>query len=183
MIENINYIILIILVILAMYFDLTSKKIPNKITFPVMILGFLINVLTNGFLGITFSVVGFIVGLLIYMIPFILGGMGAGDVKMLAAIGSLMGWEFVLYTAVFAGLIGGVLVLIYLVYKRQLLTTLRQLLFFIIKPLLFVLSVNTDNVRIDKAFKYVISQEKSKEKYYVPYGVAIGLGALLVIFV
>ena len=163
----INY-ILIIMVIMAIYFDLTKKKIPNLITFPVILWGLLSYTIFQGFEGFKFSIVGFLVGLSIFIIPFILGGMGGGDVKMMAAIGALKGWIFVLTTAI---------------YKRKLGITLKRSLGIILKPILFYLNLTFENRTLKRIQEYFNNIDKNKEKHYIPYGVAIGLGAVLVFFI
>lgn len=179
----INNYILVMLVVLSIIFDLTRKKIPNFITFPVILWGLLTYIIFGGFEGLKFSMIGFLVGLGIFLIPFILGGMGGGDVKMMAAIGALKGWKFVLYTAVYAGLIGGILVIIYLIYKKQLGATLKRALGIILRPILFILELTFKNDLFKRANNYFLKQDLVWEKHYIPYGVAIGLGAVLVYFI
>ena len=182
MIDTINIYVLFTLIILAMFFDLTQKKIPNLITFPVIIWALLSYTVFGGFEGIKFTIFGFVVGFVLYLIPFILGGMGAGDVKMMAAIGALMGWLFIVKTAIASGLVGGVMVIIYLIYKKQFVSTFKKILGVIMRPILFALTVNFNSKTLDKAHNYFLRQEKVTEKYYIPYGVAIGIGAIIVYF-
>lgn len=178
-----NDYILLILIFLSIYFDLTQKKIPNFITFPAILLGLLSYSIFNGLEGFKFSIVGFLVGLGIFLFPFILGGMGGGDVKLMAAIGALKGWKFVLYTTIYAGLIGGIIVIIYLIYKKKLWITLKKALGMILRPVLFVLNITFENKIFKKINNYFLGLETIKEKYYIPYGVAIGLGAILAYFI
>lgn len=178
-----NDYILLILIFLSIYFDLTQKKIPNFITFPAILLGLLSYSIFNGLEGFKFSIVGFLVGLGIFLFPFILGGMGGGDVKLMAAIGALKGWKFVLYTTIYAGLIGGIIVIIYLIYKKKLWITLKKALGMILRPVLFVLNITFENKILKKINNYFLGLETIKEKYYIPYGVAIGLGAILAYFI
>ncbi len=180
---SINDYILIILVLLAIYFDLTQKKIPNIITFPVILWGLLSYSILEGFAGFKFSAIGFLIGLSIFLIPFILGGMGGGDVKLMAAIGAIKGWRFVLTTAIYSGLVGGVLVIIYLIYKKKLWITLKRALGIILRPILFILTLTFENHTIKKINNYFLGLDIVKENHYIPYGVAIGLGAVIVFFI
>lgn len=90
----------------AMY-DLRTGRIPNKITFPCMLVGLAINTWCCGLVGLRDSFYGIAVGVLLLIIPFALGGMGAGDVKMLAAIGAINGSKFVFYVFLYGAVAGG----------------------------------------------------------------------------
>ncbi len=92
----------------AMY-DLRIGRIPNKITFSCIFAGFAINAWCYGLVGLRDWFYGMVAGALLLMIPFALGGMGAGDVKMLAAIGALNGSKFVFHVFLYGALIGGAL--------------------------------------------------------------------------
>lgn len=180
---SINNYILFILIGLSIYFDISQKRIPNFITFPVIIWGLLIYSILEGFQGFKFSFLGFLLGLFIFMIPFILRGMGGGDVKMMAAIGALMGWRFILYTAIYTGLVGGIMVVLYLIYKGEFLWTFKKILGIILKPILFILNMRFKSKRLRNVSAYFLDSKEQKQKYYIPYGVAIGLGAVIVYFI
>ncbi len=76
------------------FFDVKERKIPNKITFTGIMVGVVINLITGGWTGLLLSIGGMLAGLAIFFLPFVMGGMGAGDVKLMGAIGALMGWQF-----------------------------------------------------------------------------------------
>ncbi len=97
---------------LCALWDVRTGRIPNKITFSCMFVGLAINTLCSGFKGLCNACFGIFVGVLLLIIPFVLGGMGAGDVKMLAAIGAINGSKFVLQAFLFGAAAGGVLVLV-----------------------------------------------------------------------
>lgn len=174
--------ILIIAMIIAIYFDLTQKRIPNKLTFPVILLGFLAYTIESGFRGLAFSLLGFFIGMLIFLIPFAMGGMGAGDVKLMAAIGALKGWRFAVATGIYSALAGGVYVLIYLLYKRRLAKTLLRLFAFLLRPIIFAISISFKFKWVKNIQEYFINIEIEKEEHYIPYGLAIGVGAMGVLF-
>ena len=99
--------------------DLRSRKIYNLVIFPVLIFGICYNVVTGGGSGLLQSLWGTLAGLGILIIPFALGGMGAGDVKLLAVIGAVKGPMFIGYTAIGMGLAGGVIALAIILYQRN----------------------------------------------------------------
>ncbi|NTW05634.1 MAG: hypothetical protein HGA27_05915 [Peptococcaceae bacterium] len=72
------------------------------------------------------SIKGLILGLLLLIIPFLMGGLGGGDVKLLGVIGSIMGPSFVFTTFIFGALFGGFISLVILILNRQLLSTLGK---------------------------------------------------------
>ena len=118
------------LVSLSAAFDARERRIPNKITFMGIIVGLLFNLITGGWTGLLNSFFGLLAGIAIFFIPFAVGGMGAGDVKLMGAIGALMGWRFssckwVLFTL---HLWAELMVLVYLVYTRKMRDTLSGML-------------------------------------------------------
>ena len=103
---SLELILLAVLVTAAMT-DLRSFKIPNWLTMPAMVAGLLSHALINGFPGVLFSLKGLGLGLALFLILYLMGGMGAGDVKLLAAVGSYIGPEGVLSAGIMAMLLGG----------------------------------------------------------------------------
>lgn len=180
--EIIDFVILL-LVILSIFFDLTKKTIPNFVTIPVVIVGFILNLINFGYKGVQLSLIGLFVGLGIFIIPFIFGGMGGGDVKLMAAIGALKGWRFVLSTAVFSGLAGGIIVVIILIRQKKLLVTLKRVMAIILKPIMFVLTLTFENKKLKQFNSWLIDSQINWEKQYIPYGVAIGIGAMITLFI
>lgn len=180
---QINDIILFILISISAYFDITQKRIPNFITFPVILWGLLTYTVFDGFAGLRFSGLGFLFGLGVFLIPFILGGMGGGDVKLMAAIGALKGWRFTLYTTIYSGLAGGVIVIIILIKEKKLLITLKRVLAIILKPLFFILTFVFNNNLLKKVNDWLLETQGDWEKTYIPYGVAIGIGVVFAYFI
>jgi len=71
--------------------DYRTQRIPNWLTMPAAILGLVYGSLAPNGLGIVWSLAGFAVGLALLILPWLLGGGGMGDVKMLAALGAWLG--------------------------------------------------------------------------------------------
>ena len=173
-----NNALLLLLVAASGFFDLKERKIPNKITFTGILIGILFNIITGGWTGLLQSLLGMFAGLAIFFLPFVMGGMGAGDVKLMGAIGALMGWEFSVMTALYSAIVGGVMVLIHLLYTGKLRETLKKMLYSLINLLLQFVSRLGYNETVYKKFS---KNGNDYKKVYIPYGVAIAGGAVLVL--
>lgn len=176
----INNLILSTLLVLSVYLDLTQKKIPNYLTLPVMGWGLLSYVIIDGFSGFTFSLYGFLLGLGIFIIPYLAGGMGGGDVKLMAAIGALMGAEFIFSTAILTALCGGAIAVGYLICTRRMLYFLKKVVGVLVVPLCNALAFRLHSPFIKEIILYFSpNKQETLEKTFIPYGVAIAFGALL----
>lgn len=100
-------IILATVLLTAVATDLRSCRIPNWLTFPAMASGLVTHTLLNGQAGLILSLEGLGLGSGFFLIFYLMGGMGAGDVKLMAAVGSFMGPEGVLSAVVVTGVLGG----------------------------------------------------------------------------
>lgn len=92
--------------------DVRWRRIPNVLTFGAAAAGLLYHVTSGGLRGAGFSAGGWAVGLALFFPIFALRGMGAGDVKLLAAIGAWLGPTTTLWVALFSAIAGGVLAVI-----------------------------------------------------------------------
>jgi len=95
----------------ATFTDLRSRRIPNWLVLPFFGLGLVVSVVLHGLHGAEQSLGGAGLGLLIYGFLFWMGGMGAGDVKLCAAIGAWIGPYQLILALVMTGLVGGLMAL------------------------------------------------------------------------
>ncbi len=116
----------IALVAIAVYTDCRWRLIKNWLTLPAIILGLLLNSLATGWSGLLFSLMGLGAGLVLMMIPFLLGQMGGGDVKLMSALGALLGAYPILNVFLYTMIAGGLLALGFALYRRQGLSTVRR---------------------------------------------------------
>lgn len=91
--------------------DVKSRRIPNYLTFGGALAGLGFRWGYHGYFGLVDGVLGLALGLALLLLPYLKGGMGAGDVKALAALGAWLGPRPTLYLVFYMGLAGGVLVL------------------------------------------------------------------------
>ncbi len=172
---TLNDYILLLLLFSAAIFDLTRKKIPNFITLPVIGWGLITSALAGGLKGFFFSSSGLLLGLGILVIPFALGGIGGGDVKLLGAVGALQGAHFLLRAALAGALCGGALALLYLLAGGQLQRSLYRICALIRWPALSGYSLGSTAHRAD-SFSPV--NGNAGGPVAIPYGLAIALGTL-----
>lgn len=107
------------LLILALVSDLRTYRIKNSITYSFMLVGLAVNLALNGLSGVLFSLQGImlpVVGLiLLYMMRII----GAGDIKLLSALGAVMGAGFILNAAIYSFVSGGVIAAMLIIMRRN----------------------------------------------------------------
>jgi prepilin peptidase CpaA len=108
--------------VVASISDLRTRRIPNALTFAAAAAATAFHVLTGGLSGLGLSLAGLAVGLAVFFPIFALGGLGGGDVKLLACLGAWLGPAGALWTALYAAMAGGamaVLVILFRGYVRQ----------------------------------------------------------------
>ncbi len=107
---------LLLIAITGALYDWKSRRVPNWLTFGGLGVILVLNTLDSGTIGLINSFLGLFTGLALLLIPYITGGMGAGDVKLLGTIGAITGYKGIitifLYTAI-SGLIIGIIWLIF----------------------------------------------------------------------
>lgn len=96
---------------LACVTDLRARRIPNPLTFGAALAGLLYQFVTGGIDGLGQAAAGWLVGAVIFILPFALGGLGGGDVKLLAALGAWLGPVDVLWLSLYTGVAGGAMAL------------------------------------------------------------------------
>jgi len=158
-----------LLVLLAMYSDFSWRKIPNCLTLPAIALGFFLNFLGNSWNGLIFAFFGLLVGMGLLILPYLLGGMGGGDVKFMGALGALLGSYSVLNIFLYATLFGGAIAIVMAIANKSLTDTLKKV--WLLLKCIFLFQAPLAGTGLFK---------KSLE---IPYGLAIGAGTFLYLIV
>ena len=120
-------VIALVIAFIACLTDLRDRRIPNVLTFGAAALALVFHGLVGGVSGLQSAVLGWIAGTAMFLPFFMLGGMGGGDVKLLAALGAWMGPRDAFYLAIYASLAGGVMAIVVSIGKGYLTTALRNL--------------------------------------------------------
>jgi len=107
--------------------DVHSRRIPNWLTFGAAAAAFAFHFAEAGQAGAQQAAAGWVTGLFLFMPLFLLGGMGAGDVKLLAALGAWLGPGAAFWLAIYGSMSGGVLAVIVALRHNYLATAVRNL--------------------------------------------------------
>jgi prepilin peptidase CpaA len=98
---------------LAAFFDYRFRRIPNWL----IVIGLLSGLIINGYLGsgpLMQSILGFVIGIAVLIVPFAFGWIGAGDVKYLGVVGALLGAGWLPRVFFYSALAAGVIAVFYL---------------------------------------------------------------------
>ena len=154
------------LALIAGYTDWRSRRIPNWLTVPGLVIGISLNTLSGGGPGLKASLLGAALGLLV-LLPFVfLRSLGAGDWKLAGALGAFVGWEAMVTLLMGSVFVAGIMALGLVIYKRRFLQTLRNIGRLLVSMVTFHRpgpEVSLDNPQSLK----------------VPYGVALALTTVL----
>jgi prepilin peptidase CpaA len=101
----------------AVVTDLWAQKIPNLLTLPAILAGVAWHGLTRGSDGLAFAAAGLALGLAVLLGPYLLGVMGGGDVKLMAAVGAWLGANDVFTAFIFTCAVGGIYALLVLLRR------------------------------------------------------------------
>jgi prepilin peptidase CpaA len=156
----------VVFVALCVVVDVRTRRIPNVVSGPGMLLGIVLNTVYLGMSGLLVSLTGLVVviGLLIW--PFTMGGIGGGDVKMMGAIGALLGPRLAVM-GLCAGMIMGGAAMVWHLLRRG---RLREKV--MATATMFQAAAMTrslDPLRVSAADRGAIA---------LPYSVPLGLGTL-----
>jgi len=160
-------ILLLTVLLLCLYTDIKFKKIYNAVTFPAIFAAVILNLYLYGLKGGAESIKGLLAGMALLFIPFVMGGMGAGDVKLLGVVGAFKGPEFVWIAFLAMAITGGVISLALMLRSKNFALRLRAV-FYTLLSLIF----RTPRVQM-------LETIDSGSALTFPYGVAIVAGAVI----
>ena len=104
--------------------DLRTRRVPNALTVSMAAAGLVLAAMRAGPMGLAVSVAGCVLGAVLMLPGHVLGGTGAGDVKLLAASGALLGPALTFYAFLATAISGGVLAVMVAIHRGRLRRTL-----------------------------------------------------------
>jgi len=116
--HDFSTVLMLLILLIAQWFDFKQHRIPNLLTYGTMLTGLVLQSWLLGLDGFLTALYGFGVGLLVLLPFFLGGGMGAGDIKMMAALGTLLGPMDILLAAGVTLIAGSALGLLILIVRR-----------------------------------------------------------------
>ena len=160
---------LVCIVILAAVYDLRFRRIPNWVSVSGIVLGLGCNTLLLGFAGLREAVLGLLCALAVYVPLYVVRGMGAGDVKLMAAVGAIAGPRAWLEIFVVTALIGGIVSLAVVTSKQRFRRTLGNVGLIATELMQFRTPAHSDP-RLDY---------RHRDALRLPHGAAIAGGAIV----
>lgn len=157
--------LLVPLAVIIGYYDVRYRRIPNVFVLATFAAGIAMNGIFGGLAGIFASVAGCALGFALMFMLHVFGAMGAGDVKLFAAIGAVTGAHLVLPTFLVVVLTGGLLAIVSIIRSGMVMATMHR-----------VLQIFVGMLPGWQMPKFAVPTDR---RYTIPYGVAITLGSII----
>ncbi|MBL8871735.1 MAG: prepilin peptidase [Planctomycetaceae bacterium] len=154
--------------VVAAVIDGLYLKVPNWLTIPMIISGLVFSFTVSGWNGLGWSLLGTVVGLILLLIVYSIGGMGAGDVKLLAGIGAWMHVEHTFWIFIATTIVGGIMAVFMIAASGRWKKHFGQMK---------MITQEIVDVR-DPETLFAIAKERKPRMMLLPYGVPMTIAAL-----
>ncbi|WP_372832149.1 prepilin peptidase [Pontibacterium sp.] len=158
---DLSTVFLLLVLVVAALIDLRRNRIPNWLTFSTLGIGLSLQLIFLGSDGFINGLSGAGVGLALLLPFFLMGGMGAGDVKLMAAVGCFIGTTPVLLATAFSLLLAGGYALLLIGVKGQLSAFMQR----------YMVSVQTRT--------WILPETNSIARRRFPFALAIAGGTVI----
>jgi prepilin peptidase CpaA len=174
MLENWQYWVVSVVLVVAAVIDGIQLKVPNWITFPMIVSGWVYSAIAFGmagdgwYVGLGWSLLGTVVGLALLLPAYAIGGMGAGDVKLLAGVGAWVYSTSTIYAFCWTVVIGAIIAVVMVVAARKWKKHSNQFLS-IVNEIMTVRNPDT---------LAGIAAERKPRMMLLPYGIPMAIGTI-----
>ena len=166
--ENWHVCLFSVVLIAAAVIDGWKLKVPNWLTFPLVISGWIYSGIFFGWDGLGYSLLGTVVGLGLLLPAYAIGGMGAGDVKMLAGIGAWIWGTNTFYAFCISAIVGGVIAVVMVLLQKKWQHHRDQF-----RTILTEIAVIRDPNELS-----AIAADRKSTMMLLPYGIPITIGTI-----
>jgi prepilin peptidase CpaA len=155
----------------ASWIDYAERRVPNWLNLTILLAGLVTQFIFFGWNGVGWGALGMLVGFGVLIVPWLMHGMGAGDVKLMAAIGAWIGPVLTLWSFAVGAIIGGIVAVIMIVSTGRTVHALTNMQ-----------TIATKMRRVDTAFgEYGGARTFGSTSQLLPYGVPLTAGTILVL--
>lgn len=161
-----------VVLVVAAYIDGKQLRVPNWLTFPMVLSGLVYGACVGGWSGLGDGFLGMLVGLGCLLPLYAVGGMGAGDVKLLAGVGAWLGASITFYAFCVSTVVGAFMAVLMVIYRRGVTKHYAQLLMILMEWL---------TIRNPKELSK-IAAERKPSMLLLPYGIPICVGSIAYFF-
>ena len=158
--------------VVAAVFDFRRFRVPNALTVPLCISGLAFHAIAGE--GLMYGLSGVAVGLGVLLVFYVTGVMGAGDIKLLAAVGAWIGPTNTLYVFCVAGVLAGIYSLVVIIAQGR----LRQIPAILRVTFVQLLTLGRHIARSESVT--VAAQRPDRRRYVMPFAVMIAVGVVAV---
>jgi prepilin peptidase CpaA len=157
-----------IALVVAAVIDGYKLKVPNWLTFSLILSGWVVSTISYGWQGLGWSLAGTAVGLALLLPAYAIGGMGAGDVKLLAGVGAWVGATITLYAFCVSAIVGGLIAIVMVLYRRAWSHHYYQFL-----TIWHEMATIRDPEQLS-----AIAAERKSSMLLLPYGIPLAIGTI-----
>ena len=157
-----------VVLIVAAVIDGMILKVPNWLTFPFILCGLLHWSIQEGLAGFGWSLLGAFVGMMLLLVLRNVGGMGAGDVKLLSGVGAWLGAIVTLYAFAATAIVGGVMAVVMIWRSGQ-----WEKHFAMAHQILHEWKTVRNPSKLAS-----IARERKPTMYLLPYGIPMAIGSI-----
>jgi prepilin peptidase CpaA len=113
--------------IIGAVYDVRSRRVPNLLTLPSILFGLLLHLTLGGWKQLCSAAAAGIICGVVFLIFHLAGGMGGGDVKLIAAVGCIAGLPLIAHLLIFTALAGGMMAIGLALYRGRLKETILNM--------------------------------------------------------
>ena len=157
-----------LVLIIAAYIDGKELRVPNWITFPMVLSGLVYSTWIGGWEGLGAGLWGMTVGLLTLLPLYAVGGMGAGDVKLMAGVGAWLGATVTWYAFVATVIVGAIMAIVMVLMRKAWDKHYAQFL---------LIATEWMTVKDPRKLSEIAAERKSR-MLLLPYGIPICIGSI-----